>query len=475
MRPGPGVYGFPAAAAIRLFGYSSSDHEKKRVKIAFVSGNRERLPDAVIPIGLLYLMANTSDDHEKTLIDLCFEHEPEIALNNALTDLQPDLVALGMRNIQNNDYSGLSDNLNYYADLVRVAHESCNAPVVVGGSGFSVMPSELMDRLNAEFGISGEGEEAFPKLLTAIEDGNHGLDQIGALYYRVKDGVQHNDRPPEFLDMNTLSMPDRRLADSRYYQKYGIDSIQTKRGCPLRCNYCTYPIIEGRIGRVRDPVAVVDEIFKAVEDRPELDHFFIVDSVFNLPKSHAKNVCRQLIRRNWKIPWSCYANPLGFDQEFADLAHEAGCAGMEIGSDSGCDHVLERLRKGFTIDHIRRLHEICLSAEIPDCHTFILGTEGESLDDVKTTIEFITDMDPFSAIIMIWVDDYEALDPALRDRRIRLRKQVEGLLQENQHRYPHWSIPALGINFDDRFFDRLRESGLSGPLWQHVRGPRRPH
>jgi radical SAM superfamily enzyme YgiQ (UPF0313 family) len=445
------------------------------VKIAFVSGNRERLPDAVIPIGLLYVIANTPDDHEKILIDLCFESDPGNALNEALTRLRPDLVALGMRNIQNNDYSGLSDNLNYYADLVRVAHESCSAPVVVGGSGFSVMPAELMGRLDAEFGISGEGEEAFPKLLAALENNNQGLDQIGALYYRTEEGVQWNDRPPEFLDMNTLSMPDRGLADIRYYQKYGIDSIQTKRGCPLRCDYCTYPVIEGRVGRVREPGSVVDEMFKAAEDRPELDHFFIVDSVFNLPKSHAKNVCRELIRRNWTIPWSCYANPLGFDQEFADLAHEAGCAGMEIGSDSGCNHVLERLRKGFTVDHIRRLHEICETAGIPDCHTFILGTESESLDDVKETIEFLVDLDPFSAIIMIWVDDYEALDPALRDRRVKLRKRVERLLLENQHQYPHWSIPALGIHFDDQFFDRLREAGMSGPLWQHVRGPRQSH
>ena len=88
------------------------------MKIAFVSGNREHLPDAVIPIGLLYVMANTSDEHEKILIDLCFERDPKIALHKALTALQPDLVALGMRNIQNNDYSGLSDNLNYYAERV---------------------------------------------------------------------------------------------------------------------------------------------------------------------------------------------------------------------------------------------------------------------------------------------------------------------------------------------------------------------
>jgi radical SAM superfamily enzyme YgiQ (UPF0313 family) len=109
-------------------------------------------------------------------------------------------------------------------------------------------------------------------------------------------------------------------------------------------------------------------------------------------------VCRELIARSWATPWTCYANPLGFDREFAELARAAGCAGMEIGSDSGCDEVLARLRKGFTTAHIRDLHERCKDAGIPDCHTFILGTRGETLEDVRRTLAFAEDLAPWSAI-----------------------------------------------------------------------------
>ena len=80
------------------------------MKIAFVSGNREKLPDAVIPLGLLYIMASTPGCHEKVLIDLCFEEDPRTALRCKLEAIKPDLVAISMRNIQNNDYSGVSDN-----------------------------------------------------------------------------------------------------------------------------------------------------------------------------------------------------------------------------------------------------------------------------------------------------------------------------------------------------------------------------
>jgi radical SAM superfamily enzyme YgiQ (UPF0313 family) len=419
-------------------------------------------------------MANTPARHEKNFLDLCFEPDANAALAEALGTSRPELIAISMRNIQNNDYTGLSDNLDYYASLVETCKRNSHAPVVLGGAGFSVMPRELMSHLQADFGIAGEGEEAFPRLLDALELGS-GMSTVPGLYRLEEDRetVRVNANP-DFLDMNTLDVPERSVIDSRYFSEYGIDSIQTKRGCPLRCDYCTYPIIEGRKGRLRTAASVVDEMFASAETNPNIRHFFLVDSVFNLPKTHAKKVCRELIARNWTIPWSCYANPLGFDQEFADLAVAAGCAGMEVGSDSGVDEVLERLHKGFTVDHIRNMHKICRSAGVRDCHTFILGTQGETLDDARRTLDFLAELDPFAAIIMVWTDDYESLHPELRDQRLALQAQIEQLLVELAPQHPTWSMPGLGINFSEDLFAKLRNAGMHGPLWQHVRGPLRP-
>jgi radical SAM superfamily enzyme YgiQ (UPF0313 family) len=374
-----------------------------------------------------------------------------------------------MRNIQNADYTGIGDQLSYYSELIAAVRRVTSAPLVLGGSGFSVMPRELMERLRPDFGISGEGEEVFSQFVDAIEAGGTGLQAVGNLHRLVDGSVLSNPPPAKFFDLSRLSRLDREILDSRYYERYGIESIQTKRGCPLHCEYCTYPIIEGRVGRLREPASVVDEMFEALEVHPELHHFFIVDSVFNLPRSHAKDVCRELIARNWSTPWSCYANPLGFDAEMAELASAAGCTGMEIGSDSGCDHVLKRLRKGFTTNDIRRLHDLCKSAGLKDCHTFILGTEGETPDDVEQSVEFIVALDPFAAILMIWIDDYEALDPELRKQRLKFRAQIEARLYELKDEFPYWVIPPLGVNFSADLFRRIRRAGIHGPLWEHVR------
>ena len=145
---------------------------------------------------------------------------------------------------------------------------------------------------------------------------------------------------------------------------------------------------------------------------------------------------------------------------------------MEIGSDSGRDDALARLKKGFTTADIQRIHTLARDAGIPDCHTFILGTPGETIDDVKRTLDFVAELDPFSAILMIWIDDAEALDPALRLERDKLRAQIEVSLRERCRENPHWTSPPLGENFDARLFRKIRRAGLHGPLWQHVRGAR---
>src|SRR5512146_3328613 len=139
------------------------------MRIAFISANRENMPDAVIPIGLLQVMAAVPEQHEKLFWDLCFESDPLAAVADHLRRQQPDLVAIGLRNSQNMDYTNITVNLDYYRRLMSTVREHSSAPVVLGGGGFSVMPAELMEALGADYGIAGEGERAFAGLLEQLE------------------------------------------------------------------------------------------------------------------------------------------------------------------------------------------------------------------------------------------------------------------------------------------------------------------
>ena len=124
------------------------------MRIAFISANRETMPDAVIPLGLLHVMAATAERHEKLFWDLCFEADPLATVTRNLREHRPDLVAIGLRNLQNMDYTSVTTNLDAYRALIQAVRTHSSAPIVLGGGGFSVAPQGLMEDLGADYGLS---------------------------------------------------------------------------------------------------------------------------------------------------------------------------------------------------------------------------------------------------------------------------------------------------------------------------------
>jgi hypothetical protein len=437
------------------------------MRIAFISANRETMPDAVIPLGLLHVMAAVPEHHERRFWDLCFEPDPVAALARNLQGFQPDLIAIGLRNLQNMDYTNTTANVAYYRGLVRAARAASPAPILLGGGGFSVIPQALMEDLGADYGIAGEGERSMRRLVEELEKPAADFTAVDGLYYRSDGQLRFTGQNGGFIVMDELPRPDRSLVHERYYSDYGIESLQTKRGCPLHCTYCTYPLIEGNKGRLRDPALVADD-FMAICARPGVDHLFIVDSVFNLPLRHAKAVCRELVARGNRTPWTSYINPVAFDDELAELMARSGSTGMEIGSDSGCDEVLDRLRKGFHTDKIRKLAQISRRHGLKDCHSFILGTSGETLEHVERTLDFVEELEPYAAVMLVWVEDLEVVDIAMSQERRRFRDAVYDRVRRRSEHQPRWVIPTLGIRFDPKRFSFLRRAGMRGPLWQYL-------
>ena len=81
------------------------------------------------------------------LWDLCFEEDPLGALGRQLDAYRPDLIAIGLRNIQNMDYTGIDANMAFYREMMQVVRRHSDQPVLLGGGGFSVMPVEIMKDL----------------------------------------------------------------------------------------------------------------------------------------------------------------------------------------------------------------------------------------------------------------------------------------------------------------------------------------
>jgi radical SAM superfamily enzyme YgiQ (UPF0313 family) len=173
-----------------------------------------------------------------------------------------------------------------------------------------------------------------------------------------------------------------------------MGSIETKRGCSKRCIYCADPVGKGKKLRLRSPQSVADEIEALLETG--IDHFHFCDSEFNIPEDHAWSVCLELMSRGLgdRVRWYTYASPGGFSRELAALCRAAGCVGINFGVDSGCDAMLRRLGRDFSVAEIERTADACREEGIVSMFDLLLGGPGETRQTLEQTVETMKRIGP---------------------------------------------------------------------------------
>ena len=448
------------------------------MRVLLISPNVEFLPDPVFPIGLAYLAALLKKkDIPHQVLDLCFAEDYESATRSALIGFQPDVVGLSLRNLDNVSFPNYISYLPFYRQVVRTVRKHSRAVVVLGGSGFTLMPDRILNDLEGDFGIVGEGEASFIRLLDHLEDDRDGRSL----------GLGRVLRQPEITeDLDSIPHPDWSAFDHEAYMKWGgMGNIQTKRGCPFECIYCTYPLIEGKTVRLRNPGRVCDELEEMLD--LGLSTVFFVDNAFNYPLHHGEAICREIIDRNLTVNWSCYVNPRFMTRRLSGLMVSSGCTSVEFGSDAADEMMLANLGKGFTLEDLRRASILCRDVGLSFCHSVLLGGPGETMETVKRSLEAIREMSPTAVICMVGIrvfpntrlhalalkegliDPEQSsleplfyLSPAVRDE---ILPWIKAFSKENSS----WIFPGLNINMDVKLQKKLRRFGIKGPLWEHMK------
>ena len=115
------------------------------MKVLLISPNVETLPDPVFPIGLAYIAAALArNGFQCQVLDLCFEKDYEAAVESSVTSFQPDVIGLSLRNIDNVSYPNYISYLPFCAEVVKRIRLHTRGIIVIGGSGFSLMPDEII-------------------------------------------------------------------------------------------------------------------------------------------------------------------------------------------------------------------------------------------------------------------------------------------------------------------------------------------
>lgn len=356
-----------------------------RVLLTYVNPSRELLPAP--PIGLAYVASATRRaGHDVRVLDLFGHRRPLDAVGDAVRAWAPAVVGISVRNIDNVVLQRAEWHLGALAPVVAVIRRESVAPVVLGGPAVSILGATALRRIDADFAVAGEGESAFPRLLSAIAAGG-GYEDIPGLCYRTGPGIVANAAVP-IARFGASGMEDW-IDWSTYERQGGTWAIQTKRGCAFHCSYCVYPAIEGHLSRRRPAEDVVDEIERvAARARPRT--FDFVDSTFNVPPDHAEAICREIIRRRLAVNLTAMGvNPLGVSRRLLVLMREAGFNSMMITAESASDRMLRSLRKGFTADQVHATAHLARESGIASTWFFMLGGPGETRDTVEETVSFV--------------------------------------------------------------------------------------
>lgn len=355
--------------------------------------NSNRMKPAVAPLGLDYVAGHLRrGGFEVRLIDLCFADDPAQALRQGLTHVDPLMIGVTFRNTDDCYYPSCAWFVPELGQLVKRIRSLTGAPVVLGGCGYSVFPIEIAQMTGADLGVVGDGEETFLRLAQTLADERDDRGLPG-LVWRDTGGrwVINPPQSPGELDVS----PARDLIDNaRYFREGGQGNVETKRGCPMSCIYCADPVAKGRKVRCRPPAQVADEVESLL--RQGVDVLHLCDGEFNIPPEHALEVCREMIRRGLgqRVRWYVYCSPHPFSDELALAMKQAGCAGINFGSDSGCDRMLAALGRSYRRDAIREAVIACRAAGILVMLDLLIGGPGEDPDSARETISFMKRLGP---------------------------------------------------------------------------------
>jgi radical SAM superfamily enzyme YgiQ (UPF0313 family) len=425
----------------------------RNMKVLLISPNTEKTEIPVSPMGLACVAAAARQaGHEVLVVDMMPAEASLAQLGERLRAFSPDVVGVSVRNIDDQNMEQPRFLLPFVREVIAACRRGTAAPVVVGGAGYSIFPESALAYLGADMGLQGEGELAFPALLAALAEGGE-LSRVPGLYLpgRGRQGERSFARTLDELPFPAVGD----LAISPEDRHLWVQ-VQSGRGCPLGCSYCSTEAVEGRVKRKRSPAVIVRELAHLVA--LGFRRFYFVDNTFNLPLAHAKEVCRQIIAARLDVKWMCIIYPGFVDTELVDLLARAGCTHVSLGFESGSPEILARMHKRFLPDGVRAAARLLAEAGIRQMGFLMFGGPGETRETVEESIALAEELPLETVKVTIGIRIYPdtdlartavargliAADDPLLEPRFYCVPELEGWLQERVRRWaaarPNWIV-----------------------------------
>jgi anaerobic magnesium-protoporphyrin IX monomethyl ester cyclase len=305
-------------------------------------------------------------------------------------------------------FSGLNflimmSSTNSYRDDLKTAGQvkklNPQIKVILFGSHPTFMSSSCMEESMVDFIVIREPEMTIRDLIRKVTNGE-GLEGLAGCGYKMGEGYIVNEFDNHF-DMNQLPIPDWTLLPKNvdYFnpvvKRMPYATMQTSRGCPAKCIYCTSPFFYGNDIRVKTAQNVLKEIRYLVG--LGYREIFFRDETFTAFKSRNMEICQAIIDEKIDCTWIANGRVDMLDRESAQMMKQAGCHMLKFGVETGDEQILLNLKKGATVDQAKEAFRICHDVGLETHAHMVFGGPGECKDTINNTLQFLKEIDPTTA------------------------------------------------------------------------------
>ncbi len=263
-------------------------------------------------------------------------------------------------------------------------------PYLVAGGPFPTSePKLFLDDFDAV--VLGEGELTMLELIMKYFAGSD-ISGIKGVALKGESGEITSSGREYIEDIDSVPHPARDLFENRkymtYWEKkfgYSCAPVITTRGCPYDCDYCARPVFGNRYREriYQDVVNEIEEVLALGYTR-----IWFSDDVFTLNKKRIMGLCDEIKKRGLVFKWDCLCRVDNVNHELFQAMHEAGCARVFFGIESGDNGILRTMKKSFTVGQAEAAVRMAKEAGLEVGTFFIVGYPGESGETILKTLRF---------------------------------------------------------------------------------------
>ena len=339
------------------------------------------------PLGILSLASMIRKyGYEVKVIDA---HADGLNISNILYELEdfdPDIVGVTAMTVMISAAAEIAESIKDHSPRVIT---------ILGGVHVTAEPIETLRRYPCfDYAVIGEGEVVFTEFLERIRQQKNQDDTL-SLVWREKEKINVNPRRAFFKGLDEFPPPAFDLVPNLFNhyrlsvfgtKKFKSIGLVTSRGCTGKCTFCDLGVV-GRGYRANTATYLID-LMKDVYYKYGVSDFLFYDDLFVGSRPRLQEVCDMIIHEKLPFTWSCCARVDFIHKDMLSLMKKAGCWMIEYGIESGCQRIIDSMRKNITKEKIREIINATYDAGIITKGNFIFGNPGETHDSIRESIDF---------------------------------------------------------------------------------------